>query len=237
VKFSNQINFESLYKNFNHPITSLDCGRRCAPYNEYGLPFCCDISQTIPTVYIEEWEYLQTHTDLWHVWRVKNANVLIKLREEIPKYQIIVECLGHRHCQRSYRSITCRSFPFYPYFTEQGEFIGLSYYWQYADRCWVINNLHQVSSQFRDEFYSTYNEIFKFYPSEQGSFIHHSRVHRQVFGKRKLGIPLLHKNGRNYLITPRNGQLDLVDFESLPKHGPYEVAAKMPFPDERDGEL
>jgi len=61
-------NFSDFYSNFDAPITALDCGKKCAPYNEYGVPFCCDIDHAIPTAYLPEWDYLELNTDLWHLW-------------------------------------------------------------------------------------------------------------------------------------------------------------------------
>jgi len=58
-----------LYAAFAMPATDEDCGLRCAPYNEGGVPFCCDPRHAVPTAYREEWAYLQAHTDLWRLWQ------------------------------------------------------------------------------------------------------------------------------------------------------------------------
>ena len=50
------------------PIAALDCGERCTPYNEGGVPFCCDTRHTIPSAYQAEWEHLQVSSDLWHAY-------------------------------------------------------------------------------------------------------------------------------------------------------------------------
>ena len=44
-----------LYEGFRAPIATLDCGKKCAPYNG-GAPFCCDTLHTAPT-----YENLFTH--------------------------------------------------------------------------------------------------------------------------------------------------------------------------------
>ena len=41
----------SLYDGFNYPIAEPDCGKKCAPYNPSGKPFCCDICQAVPAAY------------------------------------------------------------------------------------------------------------------------------------------------------------------------------------------
>ena len=56
---------------------------------------------------------------------------------------------------------------------------------------------------------------------------------RRVFGRWKRAIPLLHRNGKVYKVTPHNGRMRRVDVNRLPKFGPYRLAMQMPFPDER----
>ena len=222
----------ALYAKFQAPISVLDCGEKCAPYNEYGVPFCCDTSHAVPTAYQAEWDYLQSSTDLWHLWDADDPTETARLRAETPAGQVLIECLGHVLCQRNFRSITCRAFPFFPYITRQGEFIGLSYYWQYEDRCWLISNLNTVTLEYRGQFMIVYDCIFEHIPQELANFSYHSTVMRRVFGRRKRAIPLLHRNGNTYKITPRNGRMRRVNTESLSKFGPYKIAAMMPFPDE-----
>jgi hypothetical protein len=225
--------FARLYAQFDAPITALDCGRKCAPYNEYGVPFCCDVEHAIPTAYTTEWAYLQPNTDLWHLWEDDDPEETERLRAETPDGQVLIECLGHQHCQRNYRSMTCRAFPFFPYITLEREFIGLSYYWEYEDVCWVINHLQVVTPAYIREFVAAYDWIFAHLPGELENFRYHSMIMRRIFGRRKRAIPLLHRDGGSFAVTPRDGSMAAVDPEQLPKHGPYEIAALMPFPDEQ----
>ena len=110
----NPADFAKIYANFEAPITAFDCGRKCAPYNEYGVPFCCDTDHAIPTAYLLEWVYLEPNTDLWHLWEDDDPDETARLRAETPDGQVLIECLGHQLCQRGFRSITCRAFPFLP---------------------------------------------------------------------------------------------------------------------------
>ena len=224
--------FANIYANFNAPITVLDCGRKCAPYNEYGVPFCCDTDHAIPTAYLTEWSYLEPNTDLWHLWEAEDPDETQRLRVDTPDGQVLIECLGHKHCQRDFRSITCRAFPFFPYITRESEFIGLSYYWEYEDRCWVINNLQVVTPDYVQQFVATYDQLFEHLPGELQNFRYHAIIMRRVFGRQKRTIPLLHRDGGTFTITPKDGTLQPVDPAALPKYGPYEIAALMPFPDE-----
>jgi len=227
------IDYKTLYPQFDLPLTQDDCGEKCAPYNEYAIPFCCDIRHAVPTVYKAEWKYIKANTELWNIWDGGDPDDTERLLAETPEEQVLVECKGHLKCERSYRTITCRAFPFYPYITSDGELIGLSYYWQYEDRCWIISNLELVTQNYRSQFMEAYDLLFRFYPKDLDSFRYHSAVMRTVFGKRKRAITLLHRNGKTYKITPSNGRLRRIDPGALPKFGPYNIAAQMPFPDER----
>ncbi len=226
------MNFAALYARFQSPITALNCGDKCAPYNENGVPFCCDTRHAVPTAYAAEWEYLQGNTDLWHRWQSNDPAETTRLQNDTPTGQVLIACQGHENCLRGFRSITCRAFPFFPYIDRKGDFIGLSYYWEYEDRCWVISNLKVVSSEYRAEFIAAYDFIFENMPAECENFRYHSVIMRRIFGRRHRAIPLLHRNGGTYKITPRNGRMRRVPIEKLPKFGPYKIAADLPFPGE-----
>ena len=226
--------YPDIYTRFQAPIAIFDCGQRCAPHNDWGVPFCCDTNHAIPTAYQDEWAYLQANTDLWHLWEAKHPEETIRLQEQTPQGQLLIECLGHLQCQRDFRSITCRAFPFFPYITRQGDFIGLAYYWEYEDQCWVISNLQAVTEIYRKQFIAAFEELFEIMPVERNNFRHYSNVMRRVFGRRGRAVPILHRNGYAYKITPRNGRMRRVPVESLPAYGPYKIATELPFQDEMD---
>ncbi|RMF45208.1 MAG: hypothetical protein D6755_08345 [Anaerolineae bacterium] len=226
------MNFSTLYAAFDAPVTALDCGEKCAPYNEHGVPFCCDTRHAVPTAYEEEWRYLCAHTDLWHLWQGPTPEETAELQAETPDGQVLVECLGAAACQREFRTITCRAFPFFPYLDSGGNFLGMSYYWEYADRCWVANNLQAVTPAYRRQFIEAYEQIFAHMPAEKETFARHSAYMRREFIRRRRRIPLLHRNGNVYQISPRSERLRRCRPEDLPKYGPYRIAAWLPFPDE-----
>lgn len=227
--------FGDLYGRFQSPINKLDCGKKCAPYNENGVPFCCDTRHAVPTAYQAEWDYLQANTDLWHPWEGGDPMETGRLRAETPAGQVLVACKGHLLCQRGFRSLTCRAFPFFPYIDQQEAFIGLSYYWEYEDRCWVISNLDAVTPAYRDEFIGVYDQLFKDMPGEKENYQYHSAVMRRIFSQRHRTIPLLHRNGKTYKISPGSGRMRRVSPAQLPKFDPYQIASILPFPDELDG--
>lgn len=224
----------SFYSAFDSPITRLDCGQKCAPYNVNRTPFCCDITHAVPTAYLPEFDYLQANTDLWHRWASPEEGDQATLERETPVGQVLIACKGAAFCERNFRTITCRSFPFFPYISRDRKFLGLSVYWEYEDRCWVISNLEKVLPGYIQEFTAAYERLFSLKPSEFDNFSFHSTMMRRIFGRRKRSIPLLHRNGYAYKITPRNGRMRRVPASRLPKHEPFATAARLPFLDELD---
>lgn len=221
------VDYASLYARFDVPIADFDCGQYCAPINTRGKngpsrgPFCCDTHHAVPTVYLEEWEYLQTNTDLWHAWQGRTPAETRRVQDETPDNMLLVECLGYQHCQRNFRSITCRAFPFFPYITRDDWFIGMTYYWQFEYACWVISNLQVVTPLFRGQFFAAYDELFERYPQEREGYRLLSSSMRRVFSRWGRSVPILHRDGNAYQVTPKNGKLRQVEAESFPKHGVY----------------
>lgn len=226
--------FAEIYACFHVPIAAVDCGQRCAPYNEGGAPFCCDTHHAVPAAYLAEWEYLKHNTDLWHVWEGRTPAETEQLRALAPEGQVLIECKGYTLCQRGFRSLTCRAFPFFPYISRKGQFIGLSCYWEYEERCWVINNLQVVSPIFVEQFIQTFDGLFARMPEELEVFHQFSARMRRVFGRRHSAIPLFHRNRAFYKISPHNGRGRRSAPEKFHKYGPYKIAAGLPFPDELD---
>jgi hypothetical protein len=169
---------------------------------------------------------------LWHAWEVDDPGDMVALQSLALPGQMLIACQGHARCQREFRALTCRAFPFFPYINSLGRFIGISYYWDYEDRCWVISNLHVVSQQFLEEFIDTFESLFELVPGELDNFAQYSGHMRAEFQSQGRAIPLLHRNGNAYKISPGNERKRRVAIEELPKFGPYKIAARMPFPDE-----
>lgn len=216
----------SLYDGFDSPIASLDCGRKCAPHNPGGKPFCCDICHAVPAAYKSEWEYLQRNTNLWHIWRGDECSDTLKtnhasLKDETPRDMILLACLGPSLCQREYRALSCRQFPFFPYVTSEYRFVGLAYEWEFEEKCWVISNLSRVTRKYRREFIHAYDHLFASFQSEFENYAYHSEKMRREFVRRKRRFPLLHRNGKAYLVSPGSERMQVISLDSLPKLGPY----------------
>lgn len=196
-----------LLARFEAPIAAFDCGRFCAPHNA-GTPFCCSTQHAVPVVFVEEWQHLKAQSDLWHLFRPGNSHER-KMKAELHSASRLIECKGFRHCERENRSLSCRAFPFFPYVTRQGDFVGLAYYWYFEDRCWVISNLHIVTREYVDQFVATYDELFERMPDEKEHFRGYAATMRRVFSRRGWTMPLVHRDGRFYTVEPGTGELTL----------------------------
>jgi hypothetical protein len=222
-----QIDIRSLYDSFDASIAALDCGQKCAPHNPSGKPFCCDICHAVPAVHQQEWEYLRLNTDLWHIWRgdecPDNPEDPAHLQSETPDSMILLACQGPSACQRPYRALSCRQFPFYPYITSSFRFIGLAYDAQFEQTCWVISHLEVVSQTYRQEFMRAYDRLFEQWPEEFNSYLLLSQELRDHYAAQKHRLLLLHRNGTFYKISPSSERMERVMPEQLPRFGPYRV--------------
>jgi hypothetical protein len=228
----NRDDFASIYSGFQSTITKLNCGKRCASYNENRVPFCCDTSHAVPSAYKVEWEYLKSTADQWYLWQGGTAAVHKQLNSQVPEGQVLIACQGNLQCQRDFRSLSCRSFPFFPYFTQKGVLTCLCNYREYKDRCWVISNFLIVSSEFLSQSIGTYKILFENKPAETDVFRAFSALMQRNFTQCHQSIPVIHRNGYYYEINPRNGRMCRAQARKSPKFGDYKIATQLPFPDE-----
>jgi hypothetical protein len=214
-----QINFRQLYDQFDQSITEDDCGKHCVGHNPSGKPFCCDICQAVPAVYTDEWTYLNQATRLWRPWLGTECagqdQRTAELRESTPENMVLLACLGPDQCQRNYRALSCRQFPFFPYITEDFRFIGLAYEWHFEPTCWLINHLDLVRQSYRQEFVAAFDYVFDQWPDEMESYADLSAEMRDVFGAQGRRIPVLHRNGSDYLLSPGNDRLRRADLSRV----------------------
>jgi hypothetical protein len=227
------IQVRALYDNFNAPVTELDCGKQCAVHSASGKPFCCDICEAVPAAYHQEWDYLRLHTDLWHEWRGDECSRgqaqpgaidpvdLDGLRAETPAHMRLLACKGPADCQRVFRALSCRQFPFFPYVTADYRFLGLAYEWEFEPLCWVISHLEAVTPDYRREFVSTYDGLFALWQEEFESYAIRSEQMRAAFSARRRRIPVLHRNGGNYLLSPLSERIQRVTPGQFKRFGPY----------------
>ena len=204
----------ALYAGFDAPVTEIDCGQMCAPHNPTGKPFCCDICHAVPAAYTSEWAYLRPRTILWHAWRGDECASVTdaraereRLQAETPPGMLLLACLGPTQCQRDFRALSCRQFPFFPYVTSDYQFVGLAYEWAFEQVCWVIHNLQLVTTVYREQFISTYDRLFALFQDEFDNYALRSEELRAHFASQRRRIPILHRNGGFYLLSPASERL------------------------------
>ncbi len=219
------IDFRRLYDRFDLPLMELDCGSKCAPHNPRGIPFCCDICQAVPVAYRAEWAYLRESTGLWHEWRGDECPGEpadpSDLGSTLPDNMLLLACQGPARCQRAFRALSCRQFPFFPYITSDSRFLGLVYDWEYEATCWVISNLGAVTGAYRQAFIQAYDELFNLWPDELESYALLSEQIRAHFAGQRRRFPLLHRNGGCYLVSPASERLRRAKPGCLRRFGPY----------------
>jgi hypothetical protein len=217
-----------LYDGFNTPIAKLDCGKKCAPHNSSGKPFCCDICHAVPAAYKSEWMYFRTTTDLWHAYRGDECDASRDPEtgravpdSDLPPGMVSLACLGPEHCQRPYRAFSCRAFPFFPYVTSDYRFLGLACEWEFESVCWVISNLSAVTDKYRAEFLRAFDYLLATFDDVFESYATHSERMRVHYASLRRRFPLLHRNGRAYLVSPISERMQRVEVPTLPHFGFY----------------
>lgn len=223
--------FQELYNGFAMPLCEIDCGIKCGPLNDYGVPICCDIHHVIPAAFDLEWSYLKDVTDLWQPWG-SSEPLDQELGDELQDGQVLLQCKGYQECQRDFRTLTCRAFPFYPYLDSRGVFQGLAYYPEFRYGCWIISNLDVVSQAYKDAFQHVFQRVFDLYPDYYLNFSDYSRYEREKAAEENDKIVLLDFAGDVHLVDPETEKKYQVQFKELSAFGPYEITRELRFPDE-----
>jgi len=196
--------YDKIYRRFGASISgAYDCGRMCAPLNG-GEPVCCTTGHAVPIVTTEEWKLLKKRTDLWSKFTPYDAATR-DIVDDLPDNCRAVECKGAAQCERQNRSLACRAFPFFPYFTKEKELVGMAYYWLFEDRCWVISNLHIVEQAYIKEFIASYEYLFSKDEDELEAFLEQSVSARRVFSRWNRPIPLIGRDGGYFKVLPKQG--------------------------------
>lgn len=223
--------FEDIYRIISRPLSQFDCGEKCGPFNEYGVPICCDINLIIPSAFEAEWQYLKEKTDLWQPWSSFDP-VDEGLENDLQDGQVPLKCLGYQQCQRPFRTMTCRAFPFFPYLDSRGDFIGLVYFHEYREVCWIISNLSVVTAAYKADFQHAFELLFKQYPDSKESYFQFSGYLREEFANSGDRIILLDFEGDVYQLEPVSEVSQPVRYEDLESYGPFSITKDLRFPDE-----
>jgi hypothetical protein len=215
--------FANFYQGFDSPVSRFDCGRKCAPLNG-GEPVCCSTQNAVPVAERAEWNLLRSRTDLWGKFKPYDAPTR-KIVAELETTCVAIECKGVAHCERENRTIACRAFPFFPYINRRKEFVGLSVYWDFEDRCWMMSNLQVVDKIYVAEFVDTFEKIFAKDQSEFDTYVTFSASMRRVFSRWQRLIPLIGRDGSHNVILPGTGEMKPIRPGTHAKQGPFKSEA------------
>lgn len=224
--------FREIYRAFEMPLAEIDCGLKCSPHHDRGVPVCCDIQRVIPAAFELEWDYLQAHTDLWQPWSPSGL-IDRELQDDLMEGQVLVKCKGFQECQRAYRTLTCRAFPFYPYLDSRGDFLGLAYYRDFREQCWIISNLSVVVLEYKTSFRDAFEMIFAVFPPYRQNTQDYCLYVREEADSRGELLAVLDFQGGVGLIDPVTERKSPVSYRDLEAFGPFAVARELPFPDEK----
>jgi hypothetical protein len=195
-----QQDVKEIYRTLHQPVVEFDCGKKCAEINN-GVPICCDDSHAIPVLYTSELIYLRKKTDLWRNFRAYDQHERT-MASELPDDQRFARCKGHLECERENRSISCRTFPFFPYFTREHGFMGLAYYWEYRGRCWILERHDLVKRDFVDGFVKAWELIFERKPDEMDFFQGFSATCRGAHTRMKRSFVVIGRDHVAYVKKP-----------------------------------
>ena len=217
--------YAELYRLLQRPIyRRLDCGRKCAPLNG-GEPVCCTTRHAIPVVNREEWNLLKSRTDMWRPFRPYDAPSR-KIKEDLASSCRAIECRGAAFCERDNRSLACRTFPFFPYFTREKEWRGFATYWSFEDRCWVLSHLREVDAGFLREMFAMHEHLFACDESERDPYVELSASMRRVFSRWRRPILLLEEGQKWSKVLPRSGgRIVAAREKDFRRHGAYRSQA------------
>ncbi|HJQ55681.1 MAG TPA: hypothetical protein VJ890_02165 [Vineibacter sp.] len=218
-----EADFAQLYSRFNAQVCAVDCGRKCAPLNG-GTPVCCSTHDAVPVAHKAEFKLLKSRTDLWRRFKPYDA-VSRKIVAELPASSCAVECKGAAFCERNNRSFACRSFPFFPYVTRERQIAGLTIYWIFENRCWMMSNLRLVETRFIAECLEAWDAIFAKDDEEWQTYVDYSAAMRRVFSRWRRPIPVLTRANRLLLVDPTSGETRPGGVHQYPKYGPFRSEA------------
>lgn len=197
--------FEALYAGFASPPARFDCGKKCAPFNE-GVPFCCDSGWVVPVACREEWKFLESRTRLWHEFRPRTSPELAMVEEVDAEQSVFIECRGALHCERENRSVSCRTFPYEPYFDGDENLLGLVYNRVLEGKCYLVDRHRVATKKYVGEFLRFFDRLFELLPAERELYIAQSRRYRRTMSRRKRPLVVLTPDGP-YEAACRGGKL------------------------------
>ena len=170
------------------PMIDFDCGRYCGRRNN-GTPVCCDPDIAVPVLYRDEYNYHRRRSTFWR--RMANrTDPQRRLWETVDRHNILCRCPGVDQCDRAERALVCRTFPFEPYLTNAGEWLGLVFQYTHREQCYLIGQPRRLfSEEYLRNSKTFWLAIFERLPSEREVYIAASQTLRRRFGQKRKKVP------------------------------------------------
>lgn len=136
--------YKEIYAVLDEGPVAYDCGSLCGSACCSDLSFCGED----PYIYLlpGEKEYLDDAGSSIHIKRQNRRE------HDLPaswgEYVYIACCPGNVNCERAVRPIQCRTFPLYPYITEEGELEMRLCYMDLPYSCPFVEKRSVVSDDF-----------------------------------------------------------------------------------------
>ena len=196
--------YADIYKTLQAPISRVyDCGKKCAPFNN-GEPVCCTTTHALPIVEHSEYKLLTSRTKMWTPFKPKNAAERAEVADLKGSDCRAVACKGAGACERDNRSMSCRTFPFFPYFNPEGELVGLAAYWTFEGQCWVISNLTIVEKPFVDAMMMAHDMLFRADAQWRETYKQQSATMRRVYSRKRKRFPVIARDGSYFWVLPKS---------------------------------
>ncbi len=174
---------ERFYRLLSVRMTEFDCGKFCAPKND-GIPVCCENEYVTPLLFHEEYRWHRQKSKFWKRASLKNKDIR-KMVDESASYYVYAFCPGPGDCQRTKRSIVCRTFPFEPQVDKNGKVLGLVYINTGTENCSLIGQPQKAyNPKYIANSIKFWQELLDLYPPEKELYIDESRKRERRY-KRK----------------------------------------------------
>ena len=182
------------YRLVSVPMIDFDCGKLCAPGND-GVPACCDNENVVPVLFREEYNLHRNNGRFWKRMLPKNKTIK-KFIDESASYYVFSSCPGPGGCRRSRRSLNCRTFPFEPHVSRDGQVLGLVYTNNANGECALLGKSQRIYSPvYISNSITFWQELFDVYPEEKELYIGESKKRERRFRKQGKRLRILSNTG------------------------------------------
>jgi hypothetical protein len=117
--------------------------------------------------------------------------------------------------------------------SSEDEFVGMAYYQDFREQCWVISNLDIVSLAYKKQFQSAFQRLLNLYPRTRIDFFEFSSHNRRKAGLSGQKLVLLDFFDQVLLVDPENEEIIECQYNDLEAFGPFEIIRELPFPDDK----